>query len=46
MTRIDNNMVEVLGMTTSVAYWNMIKFTGVVFLTSASWIIVTFITTL
>ena len=44
MTRLDNNMVEVLGMTTTVTYWNIIKFTGVVFLTSASWIIVTFLT--
>jgi solute:Na+ symporter, SSS family len=44
MTRLDNNMVEVLGMTTTVSYWNMIKFIGVVFLTSASWIIVTYMT--
>lgn len=44
LTRLDNNMVEVLGMTTSITYWNIIKFTGVVFLTSASWIIVTFLT--
>ncbi len=44
MTRLDNNMVEVLGMTTTVSYWNMIKFIGVVVLTSASWIIVTYMT--
>ena len=44
MTRLEGNMVEVLGLTTSVAYWNMIKFIGVVFLTSAAWIIVTFMT--
>ena len=44
LTRLDGNMVEVLGMTTSVTYWNIIKFTGVVFLTSASWIIVTLLT--
>jgi solute:Na+ symporter, SSS family len=44
MTRPTPETVEVLGLTTTVAYWNMIKFTGVVFLTSASWIIVTFIT--
>jgi solute:Na+ symporter, SSS family len=44
MTRLDNNMVEVLGMTTTVSYWNMIKFIGVVVLTSAAWIIVTYMT--
>ena len=44
MTRPGPDTVEVLGMTTSVTYWNIIKFTSVVFLTSASWIIVTFIT--
>ncbi len=44
LTRIEPDMVEIFGMTTSVTYWNIIKFTGVVFLTSASWIIVTFLT--
>jgi solute:Na+ symporter, SSS family len=44
MTRLEGNMVEVLGITTSLTYWNMIKFIGVVFLTSATWIIVTFMT--
>lgn len=41
---LEGNTVEVLGITTTVGYWNMIKFTGVVFLTSASWIITTFLT--
>lgn len=44
LTRLDNNMVEVLGLITTITYWNIIKFTGVVFLTSASWISVTFLT--
>lgn len=44
LTHLNSNMVEVMGLTTSVTYWNIIKFTGVVILTSASWIIVTFIT--
>jgi solute:Na+ symporter, SSS family len=38
------NMVGIFGITTSVTYWNVIKFTSVVGLTSASWIIVTFLT--
>ncbi|MFO7922237.1 MAG: sodium:solute symporter family protein [Bacteroidales bacterium] len=44
LTRLENDMVEVMGITTLITYWNIIKFTGVVFLTSASWIIVTFLT--
>lgn len=44
LSHTGNNMVEVFGLTTTVTYWNIIKFTGVVFLTSASWIIVTFLT--
>ncbi|MFN2395759.1 MAG: sodium:solute symporter family protein [Bacteroidales bacterium] len=44
LDRIEPDIVEIFGITTSVTYWNIIKFTGVVFLTSASWIIVTFIT--
>ncbi len=38
------NMVEIFGVTTSITYWNVIKFTSVVGLTSASWIMVTFLT--
>jgi solute:Na+ symporter, SSS family len=37
-------MVTVFGFTTSTAYWNIIKFVGVVALTSSTWIIVTFLT--
>ncbi len=44
MTRTGTGMVEVFGITTTVGYWNIVKFTGVVFLTSATWIIVTFLT--
>jgi solute:Na+ symporter, SSS family len=44
LTRLDNNMVSVLGLTTSLTYWNIIKFTSVVALTSASWIITTYLT--
>lgn len=44
LSRLDNNMVEVFGLTTTASYWNIIRFTGVVFLTSATWIIVTFLT--
>lgn len=35
---------ELFGLVMSVAYWNIIKFTGVVFLTTLSWILVTFLT--
>jgi len=44
LSSLDNNMVEVFGLTTTVTYWNIIRFTGVVFLTTATWIIVTFLT--
>ncbi|MFW5724901.1 MAG: sodium:solute symporter family protein [Bacteroidota bacterium] len=44
LTPIEPNMVEVFGLAISATYWNIIKFTGVVFLTSAAWIIVTFLT--
>ncbi len=37
-------MVTVFGLTMSMAYWNIIKFVGVVALTSSTWIIVTFMT--
>ncbi len=36
--------VTVWGMTTTTGYWNIIKFVGVVVLTSGSWITVTFLT--
>lgn len=44
LRHVGTSMVEIFGITTSVTYWNIIKFTGVVGLTSASWIIVTFLT--
>jgi solute:Na+ symporter, SSS family len=37
-------MATVFGFTMSIAYWNIIKFVGVVALTSSTWIIVTFLT--
>ncbi|PKP38238.1 MAG: Na+:solute symporter [Bacteroidetes bacterium HGW-Bacteroidetes-15] len=44
LTHLGDNMVEVLGFTTSATYWNIIKFIGVVVLTTTSWILVTFLT--
>ncbi len=37
-------IVTVFNLSMSTAYWNIIKFVGVVFLTSSTWIIVTFLT--
>lgn len=39
-----DGIVTVFNLSTSTAYWNIIKFVGVVFLTSGTWIIVTFLT--
>ncbi|MEX0681056.1 MAG: sodium:solute symporter family protein [Balneolales bacterium] len=36
--------VTLFGVTSTVGYWNIVKFVGVVFLTSGSWILVTFLT--
>lgn len=44
LTQLDNNMIEVMGITMLATYWNIIKFTGVVLLTSISWIAVTYLT--
>jgi SSS family solute:Na+ symporter len=44
LIHLDNNTVEVFGMSLLATYWNVIKFSGVVFLTSASWIVVTYLT--
>lgn len=44
IVHLENGMIEVLGLTTSLTYWNIIKFLGVVLLTSISWILVTFLT--
>lgn len=42
--RPEPHLVEIAGLTTSVTYWNIIKFTGVILLTTISWIMVTFLT--
>ncbi len=44
MIHLEHDKVQVLGLTTTETYWTMIKFIGVVALTTASWIIVTFLT--
>jgi len=44
VVRLDENTVDVFGMVTSMSYWNVIKLVGTVLLTSATWIIVTFVT--
>ncbi|TVQ08759.1 MAG: Na+:solute symporter [Balneolaceae bacterium] len=44
MVRLDDGMVDVFGMITSMSYWNVIKLLGTVILTSATWIIVTLLT--
>jgi solute:Na+ symporter, SSS family len=44
MVRLENNMVEVFGITFSQTYWNVTRLLGVVFLTTATWIIVTLLT--
>ncbi len=44
MVRLENDMVEIFGITFSQTYWNTIRLLGVVFLTSATWIIVTLLT--
>lgn len=37
----DKSRIVVLGYEMAMAYWNVLKFTGIVFLTTASWLIVT-----
>jgi solute:Na+ symporter, SSS family len=44
MIRMENEMVEVFGITFSQTYWNVTRLLGVVFLTTATWIIVTLLT--
>ncbi len=41
---LPDDQVEVLGILTSATYWGMIKFVGVVLLTSISWLLVTYLT--
>ncbi|HRO97498.1 MAG TPA: hypothetical protein PLY79_10580, partial [Ferruginibacter sp.] len=38
----DKSRIVVLGYEMAMAYWNVVKFTGIVFLTTVSWLIVTF----
>ncbi len=44
MVQLPGEKVEVLGILTTATYWGMIKFVGVVVLTSVSWLLVTFLT--
>ena len=41
---LDGEMVSAFGITFSLVYWNIIKFVGVVVLTTAVWVLVTFLT--
>jgi len=45
LTRIpESQMVQVFGITMASAYWTIVKFVGIVFLTSITWITVTYLT--
>lgn len=44
MQHLDNEHVQVFGVLISATYWGIIKFTGVVFLTTLSWLLVTYLT--
>lgn len=44
LIRTGNGTVELLGFTLTEIYWNIFKFTAVVFFTSLSWIVVTYLT--
>ncbi len=44
MIRFGDGAIEVLGIPSTETYWAMIRFVGVVFLTTATWIIVTLLT--
>ncbi|NLN96583.1 MAG: Na+:solute symporter [Bacteroidales bacterium] len=44
LVQLPDEKVEVLGILTTATYWGMIKFVGVVILTSISWLLVTFLT--
>jgi solute:Na+ symporter, SSS family len=44
MIRLQDGMVDVFGLQTSMSYWNVIKLLGTVLLTSATWILVTLVT--
>jgi solute:Na+ symporter, SSS family len=44
ITHLGNGDISLFGLVFSFTYWNIIKFTGIVLLTTVSWIIVTFLT--
>lgn len=44
MIRLQDDMVDVFGLQTSMSYWNVIKLLGTVVLTSVTWILVTLVT--
>ena len=44
MTRLGNDMVDVLGLEMARSYWNVIKLLGTVALTTGTWILVTLVT--
>ncbi len=44
MIRLQDDMVDVFGLQTSMSYWNVIKLLGTVILTSVTWILVTLVT--
>ncbi|AXJ01199.1 Na+/proline symporter [Cyclonatronum proteinivorum] len=44
MLRLEGGLVDVFGFQTSMSYWNVIKLVGTVALTSATWIVVTLLT--
>ena len=44
ITHVGDGDIDLLGLRTSLTYWNIIKFTGVVALTTISWIVVTLLT--
>ncbi len=44
ITDIQSDQISVLGIVMTTTYWNIIKFTAIVFLTTISWITVTYLT--
>lgn len=44
LKQFENGMIQIVGIEMSMTYWNIIKFTGIVFLTTISWLTVTFLT--
>ncbi len=44
ITPLEGEKIDILGRVTTTTYWNIFKFTGIVFLTTISWLVVTFLT--